>query len=404
MKKYWRPGVLLVLILLTIGTYYVQAANSTSKLPQYYIKKISGNENEIKDLVINGFYSANQRLEVSKNGTDYGNDRSLVEQIMGAGYFDSTIKELQQKYRNFMRGKRMEDSLYEDDRLLAYAGVKDQHDENSGGRVYTFNIDVLNKKSENKITFESQLKDSHRYYMVSVQDVQYIDRELKVLTSNYMNGNSSDEEFHVYTFDIPAKKLIGDQTLFSNEKAPADMKLHHQIVNSENHIKPNKYIVFKNYLTKKTEEDIPSGKSSFSFYDYMDDSTGELNIPKDVLENQSNEIEPYYEESDIYLGQILKDQLKISAVNLSNGKLDNEVVLPHKNGEGDSIQTWSIFAGGKSYLLFKQGNDLGGETPVYDLYAADLDTQSIVYHGELKEKGNKDSRLKQLELYGLKIK
>ncbi|MGB2993820.1 MAG: hypothetical protein WBB47_14400, partial [Paenisporosarcina sp.] len=129
MKKYWKFTSIIAVIVLSIGTFYVNSAMSATQYPEFVINKKSGNAEEIKSLVLEGGYHegssmnyTNNHLEITSDGSEYRNGSSLLDLVIGRPA--PMIQELQDEYRNFMRGKENLDSFFENNKLLAYADVK----------------------------------------------------------------------------------------------------------------------------------------------------------------------------------------------------------------------------------------------------------------------------------------
>ena len=110
MKKYWKFTATIAVIVLSIGAFYVNSALSAPQLPEFAIKKQSGDAKEIKSLVLEGGYHegivmsyTNTHLKITSDGSENRNGHSLVDQVRGQP--TPVIKDLQKNYRDFMRGK-----------------------------------------------------------------------------------------------------------------------------------------------------------------------------------------------------------------------------------------------------------------------------------------------------------
>ena len=58
MKKYWQFIATITIIVLSIGTFYVTSTMSAESHPEFVIKTISGNAEEINALVFEGAYTS----------------------------------------------------------------------------------------------------------------------------------------------------------------------------------------------------------------------------------------------------------------------------------------------------------------------------------------------------------
>src|SRR5690625_1575955 len=109
MKKYWILIVISVVMIASIGTFYIQSVFATNDKPAFVLEKISGDEKEVDSLLIGGSYYGEltyigEDFEIDLEGTRYLDDSSFFERVEGM-YGSSQIKQLQKDYRNFMRGK-----------------------------------------------------------------------------------------------------------------------------------------------------------------------------------------------------------------------------------------------------------------------------------------------------------
>ena len=59
MKRYIYSSIVVALVVICIGTYYVYSNVSADSLPTINIQKISGDEKEIKSMIITGDYVGN---------------------------------------------------------------------------------------------------------------------------------------------------------------------------------------------------------------------------------------------------------------------------------------------------------------------------------------------------------
>lgn len=76
MKKYWKFAAIIVVIVLSIGTFHVNSNTSAKQYPEFVIQTQSGDVNEIKPLVLEGFYTdtsamnyVNTNLKITSDGS-----------------------------------------------------------------------------------------------------------------------------------------------------------------------------------------------------------------------------------------------------------------------------------------------------------------------------------------------
>lgn len=109
MKKYWKVTATLIITVLSFGIFYMNIAMSAEHLPELVIQTKTGDKEEIRDIVLEGSYTdissnnyLSSRFKLTAEGSEY-NNRSFLSEIIGQPA--TRIKELQEEYRSFMRGK-----------------------------------------------------------------------------------------------------------------------------------------------------------------------------------------------------------------------------------------------------------------------------------------------------------
>ena len=218
MKRYLCSIIIGMVVILSIGTYYVKVASSASSLPKYTFKTLEGSDKELDPVIINAslqndsnFY---EPLTIESNTTTYVSERSYLENLTGRQ--DHQIDRLVKEHRSFMRGKDSISSLYEDDDFLAYAWVNSKYTK-SGNMEAEFDIGLLEKKDEEETSFQIELPNQGRIMNADVRDVQLVHSKLQVLTMNDVNSNNEKQtkEVHLYTIDVANKKVLSDKTLVS---------------------------------------------------------------------------------------------------------------------------------------------------------------------------------------------
>jgi hypothetical protein len=182
MKRYWKIAVLVPFILLSIGTYYINAANSLS-FPDYYLKLQAGDEKEAAGVSLQGNY-ANQSLTIRSEGSEYGNDDSYWSALTSYNIKIPEIEKLRKQYRNFMRGKTDWGSFYDDDKALGYAKIDSKFNQAIAKYDYVFNISVYNKELKRSSSFKLTVPDGNKYQEIRVTDVQIVGRTLNLITMN----------------------------------------------------------------------------------------------------------------------------------------------------------------------------------------------------------------------------
>lgn len=97
MKKYWKIIVVLIITVITVGTYYIRSSFASRTVPEFEVKKISGDEKELQDLVIHGDYNVNDihySFKILNGKTMNVNYDSIISEIveLPSPDFDSEIE------------------------------------------------------------------------------------------------------------------------------------------------------------------------------------------------------------------------------------------------------------------------------------------------------------------------
>lgn len=215
MKKYWKIITLAAIIVLSIGTFYFHSAVYAINLPQFVIKKQSGNDALVHSVVIDGQFhqgSMDRNISITSKGSTY--DNQLSSNIW-FGKQGPIIKQLIKNHRRFMRRKALNVSSYFENQInLVYATI--DYSNALIHRKPMLSISVLNKKKGRTQSFKIPIPNSDIYKYISVQDVQWMKGMLEICT---LNQRDSSEEVHVYT--IKKKQLISDKMVLS---APSKIK------------------------------------------------------------------------------------------------------------------------------------------------------------------------------------
>lgn len=252
MKRYWKILLLSVITLVVIGSFYIQASLAAKNTVQLELEKISGNEDELKGLSIHGDYGSGNLTQSFVHEADGEtrilNNRSLIEEFT-TSYNLPAIDKLIEEHRNFMRGKELfPDYFFENESLVVYAGVKRDYKYNSID--FSFDIDILDKKSDEVKSIALDLSDTETYGWYDVIDVEVADGQLKLITrSSLVIGG---EEVTLYTFDLEKEKLLSTEKLIST--ITTDNSWTELSIISNSSIEAEKYILFATATLKDVEK------------------------------------------------------------------------------------------------------------------------------------------------------
>lgn len=408
MKRYWKLISLACFIVLIIGTFYIQESMASSKNPDFLIKNVSGNEEEVKGLSIFGEFTIGNHFRdtfsIDDTGTTYTSERSFIETFNGT-YQVPEIKQLQHDYRSFMRGKAESSPLfYEDEAHLAYVNIDwDYEIDHNRPSNFSFEVEVLDKDSKDVTVINESIPKQNQYDHAYVVDVQKIDGELKavvrIIPTTNDNGQSIDE-LHVYTFDLASQRLIGDEILAT---ADSGQRQHLTIINDAESMEPQKNLLIK----KVTATDIPykdgftTEESDPHYTIYQYDTGEQKELAKEGQELNFERASIY--DSTIYFMNMTTKDLEIHPYQIESGKFSAIETLPVK------MPTERVEEFGSPVIKLKN-NKIYVVSPYSDskteasVLIADLKTWKTLYEGTIERTNlSEDQKEYSLRIYSLHV-
>ena len=253
MKRYGKLGIIAGLAVLSIGIYYIQPIFTGETRPEFSVSAKSGDKTLIEDMTIEGYYYENNlygigtEVEIANEATTYYSTQPYLNQLQGSVNGNEKMTQLQKDYRSFMRGK--EPSLvnfFEDDSILAYVEITTDYlsavTENS-----EFLIEVLDKKTNDVLSFSIEFPKAADYYSIYVEDVQVANNKLLVVTNGYSisSGNGPDEQ-HLYSIDLPNEKIEKDEKIQLDLIDPKGKEIQYvELLNAGNDIHSSEFLVYQ---------------------------------------------------------------------------------------------------------------------------------------------------------------
>lgn len=253
MKRYGKLIIIVTLVILSFGIYYIQPIFAAETRPEFIIKAKKGDKTLIDNISVEGYYQASNfygtgtETEITKDGTTYYPTQSYLSQLQGSVSDNEKMTQLQKDYRSFMRGK--EPSLvnfFEDDSILAYVEITTDYlsavTENS-----EFLIEVLDKKTNDVLSFSIEFPKAADYYSIYVEDVQVANNKLLVVTNGYSisSGNGPDEQ-HLYSIDLPNEKIEKDEKIQLDLIDPKGKEIQYvELLNAGNDIHSSEFLVYQ---------------------------------------------------------------------------------------------------------------------------------------------------------------
>ncbi|WP_045520055.1 hypothetical protein [Neobacillus niacini] len=384
MKKYWKFAAIIIVIVLSIGTFYVNSATSAKQYPEFVIQTHSGDADEIKPLVLEGSYTdttsmnyVSTNLKITADGSTY-NSRSFLDQVIGQP--PTVVKELQEEYRTFMRGKdHLVDLFFENNQVLAYADVNYKMG-SLRSRDFKFDISVLNKEDGNINSFTMEVPDGGELEYVFVEDVQMVKDELTLITQNTMRNNDEFyDEKHIYTINMANQKISNHKAINQVPEGQDDTRIDVQLIRTSP-TKANEHLIIVK-TEKKVIEDSESIREEvinqeIISYNLETKEKEKINVPELRLdENQLS----FFDGSTIYFMTLEGQELVVTPYSLVDDQVGQAFSI-HLFGEEDIVHgQLTIVKDGKLYLASSQMNSNINA----DVIVADVKTGEILFKGQL---------------------
>lgn len=397
MKKYWKWTAIIIVIVLSIGTFYVNSARSSEPYPKFIVQTLSGDAREIQPLMLQGYYAdtssmnyVNTNLTISRKGTTYPG-HSILDQLTGNP--STEIGQLQEKYRNFMRGKdsRM-DLFFEDNRVLAYADVDYR---SVSSKNYKFAISVLTKKDGTINSFKLDVSDGRNLDYIYVEDVQIIENNLYLITQNTVSThNDFYEEKHIYTIDLATQKISNHEAMIQIPNGQDQTHIDVQFVRTSP-TKANDHIILlktENKLIDEPESTIEEFVSQEVIsYNIATKEKETITIPGLRLEKNSLS---FFDGSIIYFMTLDGQNLVVTPYRLADDTVGKSYRIPLSGEEGNTGEPITTVIDGKLYAASSQMNaDVHADVIVADAYTGD-----ILFKGQVALEGS-SKETEQFDLF-----
>lgn len=412
MKRYWKLAVLIPLIVVCIGIYYIWLSGGA--YPQYVLKWQEGNEKEALPVLLQANYR-NEPLSISSDGSLYRNEQSFRE-VTDAKYYmmNDDYNKLVKEHRSFMRGKRNLSSVYEDDRIIGYADINYKSDSKNGKFFnFRFAVSVYDKSRKDSSSFEVSVPRENEYYNLNMADVQMDGRNMKLITYNSKRNPNKQgsyiSEVHLYTLDLDKKTVVEDQAILTGFVQDDDNPIDIRGVLEANPTKASRYAIFNiTYSKKNTAKQSPEtvarqeyakDKEELVVYDIP---SGRLAVIQDAaitsMLKETDDVTVRHSGNELFLTS-WKDPKgpRIIRYNLADNKMMKDLTIAFKDGDkgGEEVQTASI-ANNRIYMLV---NSMKDETSPPRVVIAELDNGTVVYQGAVATNDNR--KLRNLTIFDI---
>lgn len=388
MRKYLKFAVISMVITLSLGAFYVNAAMSKGQYPEFYIKTQSGDTQEVKPLVIEGYYNSSRydgskNLKITKEGSTY-NSRSFVNELLREPPL--VMKELQENHRTFMRAKNNWVNLFfEDSQYLAYANVDDNMN-SLGSSEFAFNISVLNKKQGNENSFTVDVPKSEDLIHVYIEDVQMKNDQLYVITQNIGRKNN---EKNIYTIDMDNRKISHHEAIISISKNQ-DNSYSHVSFMGTSPIEGNEQLILihseekHNVEKESTRAEVESTRveersKKIISYNIVTKEKEKVNVPDLFLKEHQLS---FFDGSTIYFTKLDGEELIVTPYSLREGTVEKpfSVQLSSETGIKGNMD---------GPLVIVKDNKLYAASPTInskvngDVVVADVKTGETLFKGQI---------------------
>ncbi|OLS35429.1 hypothetical protein [Bacillus sp. MRMR6] len=399
MKKYWKLTSIIVVIVLSIGTFYVTSALSAEPYPEFVIQAQSGDAKEIESLVLEGAYAADTtagsyigtNVKISEEGSTYASN-SFLDQVIGQP--PTLIKELREEYRSFMRGKNSYiPSFFENEQFIAYAADNYQH--GSLSTRFFLDLSVLNKEDASINTFTIEIPDGKELDYFFVEDVQMIEDELYVITKNAvrMLKDHLYYEEHIYTIDVANQKISSDEAIIQVSEEQKDIRSNVHLVPT-NPTQAMEQLIFIKTDWRFTEDEESRQEKLISqevySYDLHTKETTKIDVPG--LQLDENRLY-YFDGSTIYFMSVAGEDLAVTPYSLVDHQVGQLFRVQLSGKEGLMHGRTTLVKDGKLYVVSPQMTS----TMDSEVVVADVKTGETLFKGQLALKDPSEKK-KNFEL------
>jgi len=387
MKRYLKSSLIILAIFLCLGTFYLKSAATSN--PQFVLKNLSGSEKEANSIVIQGYYQNDRLMDnvrISSKGTVYDSSMSILGKIdkhlLGFG----ENQQLEKEYRSFMRGKTGVNSFYQDKDALIYANVIFKH---SSVGLQDFRFEVSSIEKDTKAVHSSQIQplNDKRYLYVSVEDIQRQGNSLKILTRNVADDHTAKaidaqrQELHMYTIDLDSKKVVDDRTVMT---ASDRENANFYMLQETDMTQPNDSAFYYKVISKQSEgreEQVDGELICVNLKTYQ---VQKVAIPKELQENISLNVMPYYDNKMIYFAIDTKEGIKVVSFDQKTDRVVNRINL--KFDKKDLAERFNFTVKNRKAYLLTSPEKIGQNPQPATLSVIDFSTGNRLYKGVITVK------------------
>lgn len=400
MKRYWKLYTLTLIILLAIGIFYLKPIFSNSEYPNFTIKTVEGDSTEIKGLTLQGYYSPDAQYQ-EEFGTMYSekpfslNNKQLIYDKQTSffsqlSYIDGTsqLDRLQKEHKNFLRGKNLQtQNFFEDDSFLIYINLNQEHLDRHSGKSF-FDISLLNKKTDERLSYKINLPIKKEYQYVDIQKIQIINSNLSVVTRNdflQINGQEyteSIQEYHIYQLDLGNQKIATDNLISFDTNTSADNLTRIELISETAIDQISNDLIFSLSYDQPFDEAVESQLSpellgnELFHYKISKNETNKIPLPKKMSTFDST---ISLDKDMIYSYRFTDDdEINLYTTSITDLSKSTEKTIDFSIPE-DAIE-WKSIINNKLYLVSSTKQSLLKK----QLFIYDLADEKLIYEGSIE--------------------
>ncbi|WP_034537050.1 hypothetical protein [Carnobacterium inhibens] len=413
MKRYVKLIIIAIVILLSIGVYYIQPMFSADERPEFKIIANSGDETLSENMVLKGYYSENvmlgmgigDDLKITSKGTTYYSEstNSFQSQTSESDY--EKINQLQEDYRSFMRGK--EPSLanfFEDDTLLAYAELT-TNNYSSVTEDEEFKIEVLNKKTNKESSFSVDLPKGTNYSYMYIEDIEVANNQLIIVTNGYsLNNENEQDEHHFYSISLPNEKIEKDESLQLDLVNLDGKQIQYvELLSGMNTVQTSKFLVYRVEIgDEQSETELYEDQEIYeTTYELIgvNIETGEqfLIDLSDEVGNQALSSAFSIEKDILYFYKKNKETITIYTYSLEQKELREMETAELSEAQKTALKEEITLSVHNGTAFFVNNDKIKGKDQ--QIMAFDLESGKAVFEGALIETKKQSATNSELYLY-----
>jgi len=395
MKRYRNSIILLVVVVITLGTFYVRVGLSASNLPEFYLKNEFGKKNEGSPVVLTSIYnkgSRNESLSITQIGSSYDNQKSFFDQLEPVDFNLEKLNKLQKEERQFMRGKKDSNGFYIEKNFIVYGRMDYSYDSNHQVSGIHFKIYTLDKKNNETQSFDIPAPLNGSYSYIYISDVQVIGKELKIITSGY--SNKSFTAIQEYSINLAKKEVVNHSTMVQGQIETNGIRNDISSPQEVDVTEPSNYKVYTKVVMKETvgADNQPSSKelnSDAIVYNLKTNQIEKLKMSPEKINKwiHSNRL---FQQGDIVYSITQDDKgIDVLKYNLKLQKIVSEQRFLNNSFGINVVNDYKI----NNEKLYVVGTEnINNSLP--KVIVIDLQTNKPIYKGSIVIKNNKNQDMK----------